>query len=273
MDLFEYGKEKNVNHISEFLKLDKPLVIFDLETTGLNLTLDKIIEIAYVKIYPDGKKEMRVERLNPQMKITKEAAAVHGITDADVRGKPTFADLADEFLDVFRESDLSGFNIVGFDLPMMEKEFEEAGKHFDFSNARILDGKVIFHAMEPRTLSAAYRFYCGKDHADAHSALADVEATAEVIGRQLEKYADLRDWGTLAKLHEPTGGDRFVDPDKRFYWRDGHAYFNFGKYRDEALRDISLSDPGFLEWILGADFSKEVKEIVMGALAGRFPEK
>ena len=126
--------------------------------------------------------------------------------------------------------------------------------------------------MEPRDLSAAYKFYCGKEHIEAHSASGDVKATEEILRSQLSKYKILRDWGKLAEIHEQKA-DRFVDPDKRFYWRDGTAYFNFGKYKDQELREVALSDPGFLDWILGTDFSKEVKEIVSGALRGEFPQK
>lgn len=263
------SKNKKIN---ELIKLDKPLVIFDLETTGLSTSLDRIVEIAYLKIAPDGEISKGDIFLNPEISIPKEASEVHGITNEQVENEPTFKDKARELFEVFSGCDYGGFNIVSFDLPMLKREFMRAGLDFDFADAKIIDSKVIYHHMEPRTLSAAYKFYCKKEHEEAHSALGDVEATTEILGRQLEQYEEIRDWEFVYKIHH-IADERFVDAGRKFFWRDGEAYFAFSKYRGQPLREIVESDAGFLEWVLGADFSEETKEIVRKALDGELPKK
>lgn len=266
------GKKIKQNNINTLLKLNKPLIIFDLEATGLSINIDKVIEIAYNKIFPDGSVFKDVKRINPGIKIPQEAIEIHGITDKDVKNCPLFQKVADELWGVFEDSDYGGFNITGFDLPLLAKEFKEAGRNFNYHKNRVVDSKVIFHYMEPRDLAAALKFYCDKEHQDAHSAMADVEATVNVLEEQLKKYPSAGEWDFLEKIHAEKA-DRFVDPDKRFYWRDGAAHFNFSKHKDRELKEIVLEDSGFLEWILGADFGEEVKEIVRGALQGKFPKK
>jgi len=258
--------------INNLIKLDKPLVIFDIETTGLSLSIDKIIEIAYVKIFPDGRVVESDIYLNPEIKISEESMAVHGITDEQVAGKPTFKDVAQTLWGVFENSYYSGFNIINFDLPILRREFLRTGLDFHYDSTQIIDSKIIYNYMEPRTLSAAYRHYCNKEHYDAHSALADVKATREILEAQLEKYAEIRDWGFINKIHK-TDLDRFVDNDRKFYWRDSEAHFSFSKYRDVSLSKVAGTDPGFLQWILTADFSEETKNIVKKALEGQFPKK
>ncbi len=258
--------------IPKLLKLDKPLVVFDVETTGLSLSVDRIIEIAYLKIFPDGRMLKDDIFLNPEIKISEEAVAVHGITDEQVAGEATFKDVARDLWGIFENSYYSGFNIIGFDLPILKREFLRAGMNFEYHSSDVVDSKVIYNYMEPRTLSAAYKNYCGKDHYDAHSALADVEATAEVLEAQLEKYEEIRDWDFIKKIHYARD-ERFVDNDRKFYWRNGEAHFSFSKYRDVSLAKVVRIDPGFLEWILNSDFSEETKNIVARALDGKFPEK
>ena len=258
--------------INELLHLDKPLVVFDLETTGLSINLDRIVELAYLKIMPDGEISKGDWLINPEMNIPAEVSAIHGITDDKVKDAPTFKDKAEEFFNIFNDCDYSGFNVVTFDLPFLKREFLRVGLDFNYESAKIIDAKVIYYFMEPRTLSAAYQFYCKKEHVDAHNALADVEATAKILAKQLEKYNETRDWDFIYKIHH-AADDRFVDRDRKFYWRSGEAYLAFSKHRDRSLAEVAETDPGFLSWILGADFSEETKDIVRKALEGEMPKK
>ncbi len=262
-----------LHQIAKLIKLDKPLVIFDTETTGLFFSHDRIIELAYLKIMPKGQIFKADIFLNPEMPISAEATAVHGITDEQVEDKPTFRDKAQEIWEIFLGSDYGGFNVINFDLPILKREFLRVGMDFDFNQSKIIDSKTIYHYMEPRTLSAAYQFYCGKEHEDAHSAMADVKAVTEILAKQLEKYDEIRDWEFLYKIHR-AAGDRFVDNEKKFYWRNGEAYFAFSaKYRDVPLALVAEKDPDFLRWIISADFSDETKNIVRKALDGEMPKK
>ncbi|MDD4901387.1 MAG: 3'-5' exonuclease [Patescibacteria group bacterium] len=261
-----------LNKITKLIKLDKPLVIFDLETTGLSVVMDRMVEIAYVKIMPDGKILKGDLLINPEMSIPQEAVAVHGISDDKVKNQPTFKAKAEELWEIFKDSYYSGFNVLSYDLPLLKREFLRAGLDFDYAQARVIDAKIIYHFMEPRTLSAAYKFYCQKEHADAHNALADVEVTAEILQSQLKKYEQIRDWDFLYKIHH-ADSERFVDNERKFYWRGGQAHFAFSKHRDRALGEVVKTDPGFLQWILEADFSEETKEIVRKALDGELPKK
>ncbi len=263
---------KHLQKIAKLLNLNKPLIVFDLETTGLNLQLDRIIEIAYLKIFPSGQATSEQILVNPETEIPKEASAIHGITNETIKNKPPFRQIAQEIWEIFNNCHYSGFNIINFDLPLLKREFLRTGINFDYTRKDIIDAKVIFHYMEPRTLSAAYRFYCGKEHSDAHQALADVQVTAEILASQLEKYSEIQDWNFLHKIHNPNE-DRFVDNERKFYWRNGEAYFAFSQYRDQPLAKIARLDPNFLRWILKANFSEETKNIARKALNGEFPQK
>lgn len=193
--------------IPDLLSLERPLVIFDLETTGLTPGDDRTVEIAYQKIMPDGTVTARTQRLNPGRPIPEDATAVHGIRDEDVRGEPTFANLCYDLWSVFEGVDVGGFNVIGYDLPFLRAEFALMGKNFDYSSKRILDGKVLYHKVAPRdlvaarNLSAAYKTYCGGTHDTAHTATGDVEVTVRVIEKLLEKHPEFRDWNYLAELH------------------------------------------------------------------------
>lgn len=259
-------------NITQLISLDKSLVIFDLETTGLSVNLDRIIEIAYLKIWLDGSVLKGDLLLNPEISIPAEASAIHGISDEQVKDQPTFKDKAGELWEIFNGGAYSGFNVMAFDLPLLKREFLRVGLDFDYANAKIIDAKVIYHFMEPRTLAAAYKFYCKKEHTEAHNALADVEATAKILASQLKKYSQIRDWNFIHRIHHGSDG-RFVDNDRKFYWRSGEAYFSFSKYKDRPLYEIAAEDPGFLNWILSADFSEETKEIIRKALEGEMPKK
>ena len=263
--------EKN-NKITKLIKLDKPLVIFDLESTGLSISLDRIVEIAYLKIMPAGAVFRGDIFLNPEMDIPKEATEIHGITDERVKAEPTFREKAQALWEIFSGCYYGGFNVMSFDLPMLRREFLRVGMDFDYAQSKIIDSKTIFHFMEPRTLAAAYKFYCDQEHEEAHSALGDVEAAAEILQSQLEKYNEIRDWDFIHKIHH-LSDDRFVDTERKFFWRSGEAYLAFSKYKGRSLKEVVEKDQGFLEWIMSADFSDETKEIVRKALNGELPKK
>jgi len=257
------------------LKIDRPLVVFDLETTGLLIDLDRIIEIALIKLFPDGREPFRLEqRFEPGIKIPVESQAIHGITNADLAGKPRFHEKAGELFDIFNDADLGGFAMKRLDIPMLTKEFERSGYHFSMDGRRVVDASTIYQMKERRNLTSAYKFYCGKDLVDAHSALADTEATYEVILAQLDRYPDLpRDVAGLyeaVRLAEPNN----VDPEGKLVWRDGEAFFNFGKYRYRSLVDVTRTEPDYLDWIVNkGDFSREFIEICQRARHGQFPRR
>lgn len=220
---------------------DRPIVFFDLETTGTNISLDRIVELSVVKIHPDGERETRTRRLNPEMPIPPEATAVHHISDEDVANEPTFRQIAKNFYIFLEGCDLGGYNIVKFDIPVLIKEFQRAGLQFSMEGRRIVDAYTIFCRMEPRNLTAAYKFFCGKKLEGAHGAAADTMATVEICEAQLAKY--------------------------------GEAVVSFGKYNGTPLRKIAEDFPDFLRWILKADFPEDVRKIASDALIGKFPEK
>jgi DNA polymerase-3 subunit epsilon len=261
-----------INKIKNYLKLDKPLVLFDIESTGLSLSYDRIVELAYIKIQPNGRDVKKSIYLNPEMSIPPEASEIHGITDERVKNEPTFREKANELWDVFIDCYYGGFNVINYDLPMLRREFLRVGMDFTYAVTQIIDSKIIYHYMEPRTLSAAYRYYCHKELLDAHSALADIEATGDIFVKQLEMYEELRDLNVINKIHR-LPDDKFVDLERRFYWRNGEAYFAFSKYRDSPLSEVAKTNPDFLHWILTADFPEETKIIVKKALEGEFPKK
>jgi DNA polymerase-3 subunit epsilon len=247
--------------LDKLLPLDRPLVVFDTETTGTNPRTDRIIEIACLKIRPDGSQENYVRRLNPGMPIPPASSAIHGILDADVASAPRFRDIAAELAAFLDGSDLAGYNITGFDLPALRMEFLRAGVPFEILDRRIVDAQRIFFSREPRHLAAAARFYCQTEHAGAHGALADAEMTARVLAGQLERYTELP--RTVIELHQQfcAGLDQDVDPEGRIRLVNGEPTINFGKNRGRLLRDISREEPGLLRWILKGDFSDPVKQI------------
>ena len=256
----------------ELIELDKPLIIFDLETTGLALSMDKIIQIAYIKIMLNGRVIKGNIFLDPEIEISEESIAIHGITNEQLKDKPTFKEKAQELWELFNDCCYSGYNVIDFDLPMLKREFIRVGRDFSYARDDIIDSKQIYHYMEPRTLSAAYKYYCQKDHDDAHNAMADAEAATEILVKQLEKYKAVRDWNFIREINQ-ISGERWVDNDRKFYWRNGEAYFAFSKYKDVSLAKMAETDPGFLRWILSANFSDETKTIVKEALEGNFPKK
>jgi DNA polymerase-3 subunit epsilon len=248
--------------LEKLLALDRPVVVFDTETTGTNPRSDRIVEIACLKIHPDGRRESWVRRVNPRMPIPPASTAIHGIADADVANLEGFAELAGELASFLDGCDLAGYNIAGFDLPVLRVEFLRAGIDFDISNRRLVDAQRIFFAYEPRHLSAAARFYCHTDHAGAHGALADAEMTLRVLEGQLSRYEGLP--RSVAELHELycAGLDRDMDPEGRIRLVNGEPTVNFGRNRGKSLKEMVREEPGFLRWILKGEFSAPVKEIV-----------
>lgn len=250
-----------------------PLVVFDLETTGPDRLTDRIVEVAALKVSPDGSVATFETRVNPGVKIPREATAVHGITDADVAECPSFAEVAPRLAAFLEGCDLAGYNLRGFDIPLLLRELERVKAPFSVEGRRVVDAQVIYFRKEPRDLGAAVRTFVGREHIGAHSALADTVAAAEVLAGQLRRYDDLpRDIDALAAFTAPVES-RWVDPDKRFVWRDGEAVFNFGAKRGQPLADVATKNPDYLEWMLEADFPEEAKRIVREAREGRFPAR
>jgi DNA polymerase-3 subunit epsilon len=251
----------------------RPLVFFDLETTGTDRMQDRIVEIAALRISPGSEVATFDRRVNPGIPIPRESTAVHGISDADVADCPKFPAIVEEVDAFLAGADLAGYNIRGFDVPLLLKEFERASRPFPLEGRRIVDAQTIYFRKEPRDLTAAVRFFAGRAHEGAHAALADVVASAEVLAGQLARYEDLpRSTGGLHEFTMPDEG-RWVDPDKRFSWRHGQAVFAFGENRGKKLKDVVESNPGYLQWILRADFPAPAKRIVEEALKGKFPER
>lgn len=244
------------------LNIKTPVVFFDLETTGVSIVKDRIVEISYLKVYPNGDEESKTKRINPEMHIPEQSTAVHHITDDDVRNAPTFKEVAEDIAKVFRGCDIAGFNSNKFDVPLLAEEFLRAGVDIDLSRHRFIDVQVIFHKMEQRTLSAAYKFYCGKNLDDAHSAAGDTSATYEVLKAQLDRYPETLK-NDMAFLSEFSSHNRNVDFAGRIILNDKDVeVFNFGKYKDMPVRDVLRRDPGYYAWIQQGDFALNTKQVL-----------
>lgn len=244
------------------LNLRNPLVFFDLETTGVNTVLDRIVELSYLKISPNGKEESKTWRINPQMHIPEEASAVHGITDEDVKDAPTFREIAQELANDIKGCDLAGFNSNRFDIPLLAEEFLRNDIDIDLSTRKMIDVQVIYHKLEQRTLSAAYKFYCGKQLEGAHGALADTRATYEVLKAQLDRYPEELQ-NDMQFLAEYSTQNRNVDfAGKIIYNRDGVEVFNFGKYKDQPVEEVLRRDIGYYGWMMNGDFSLNTKRVL-----------
>lgn len=242
------------------LNLKRPLVIFDLETTGVNISHDRIVEISIVKVSPghEDKPEIKTRRINPEMPIPAEATAVHHISDEDVANEPTFRQIAHSLADFIRGCDIAGFNSNRFDIPMLDEEFHRVGVDFDFHKAKFIDVQTIFHKLEPRNLTAAYKFYCNKDLVGAHGAQADTMATYEILLAQLEKYESLPT--EIAELSKFSSQNNNVDLAGRLIYDErGREIINFGKYKGQAASDVLQRDPGYYSWILQGDFTNDTK--------------
>ena len=243
------------------LKLSKPICFFDLETTGIDITKDRIVEISILKVYPNGNKESKTWLVNPTIPIPKAASDVHGITDERVANEPTFKELAKQIHNMIKDSDLAGYNSDRFDIPLLAEEMLRAEVDFDLGNRVSVDVQTIFHKMEQRTLSAAYKFYCGKDLIDAHTASADTNATYEILKAQLDRYDSLEN--NIKKLSEFTYRKQIADFAGFIGYNDkGEEIFTFGKHKGKGVEDIFDEEPGYFGWLLGADFPLYTKKIL-----------
>ncbi len=244
------------------LNLKNPIVFFDLETTGVNVSRDRIVEISLLKVYPNGTEEVKTRRINPEMPIPAEATAVHNISDEDVKDCPTFKQIAKSLAEVLEGSDIAGFNSCRFDVPLLAEEFLRAGVDFDFSRRKLIDVQVIFHRKEERTLKAAYRFYCDKDLVDAHSAEADTRATYEILKAQLSRYDDLpNDIEALASQYSAFNNN--LDLAGRIILdENGTELFNFGKHKGKPVREVLQREPSFYAWIMDGDFPLNTKQVL-----------
>jgi DNA polymerase-3 subunit epsilon len=243
------------------LQLTRPLVIFDLETTGINTTHDRIVEMCLLKVFPDGLEELRTLRFNPGIPIPAAATAVHGISDADVADMPFFKDLAAELNQYLAHCDFGGFNSNKFDFPMLVEEFYRAGIELEVEKRHFIDAQRIFHLKEPRNLSAAFRFYCDGNLENAHSAEADTLATWEVLKAQLERYGDLPQ--SLEGLHKFSGQNNLADLAGRLvYGSDGEVQFNFGKHRGKRVKEVLLKEPSYYTWMMEGDFPQQTKNVL-----------
>jgi DNA polymerase III subunit epsilon len=252
------------------LNLRNPLVFFDLETTGINIAKDRIVELAFVKAMPNGEVVKKVHRINPEMPIPAETSMIHGIYDDDVKNEPTFKSIAKTLLQFLEGCDLAGFNVLRFDIPMLVEEFLRADVSFDVSKRKLIDAQRIFHLMEPRNLSAAYKFYCGKILEDAHSAEADTMATFEVLNAQVQKYDGLELKDEKGKSYVPVKNDmnvlhdltsqKIVDFAGRMIFNDkGEIVFNFGKHKNTPVDVVLQKEPTYYEWMMQGDFPLDTK--------------
>ena len=244
------------------LNLKNPLVFFDLETTGTNINSDRIVEICYLKVYPNGSEETKTLRINPEMHIPEASSAVHGIYDEDVADCPKFKDVAKNIASDIEGCDLAGFNSNRFDIPVLAEEFLRAGVDIDLMKRKFVDVQVIYHKLEQRTLSAAYKFYCDKNLEDAHTAEADTRATYEVLKAQLDRYADVLE-NDINFLSNYSCYSRNVDFAGRIVYNDQDVeVFNFGKYKGVPVKEVLQKDPGYYSWIMQGDFTLNTKNVL-----------
>lgn len=254
------------------LNLKRPLVFFDLETTGTNIVEDRIVEISYIKVFPDGHEESDCIRVNPGMPIPPASTAVHHITDADVADAPRFNDIAQDVMRVFDDSDIAGYNSNKFDVPLLVEEFNRANMNFVIAGRKFVDVQNIFHKMEQRTLIAAYKFYCGKDLTNAHSAAADTRATYEVLLGQLERYDNLEN--DVDKLAEFSASGRALDLAGRIILdNNNEPIFNFGKYKGKKVKEVFRLYPSFFAWMMQAEFPKNTKDVATRIYYEVFPPR
>ncbi|MGI6718468.1 MAG: exonuclease domain-containing protein [Bacteroidales bacterium] len=256
------------------LNLNKPLAFFDLETTGLSITKDRIIEIAVLKINPDSTEEEKTWLINPGMPIPAQSTEIHKITDEDVKDKPLFKDVAAEINNFFGNSDLAGYNVIKFDIPFLVEEFTRAGIDFNVGNRKFLDVQNIFHAMEQRTLKAAYKFYCDKALEDAHEAMVDTRATYEVLLKQIERYDGVEYEDRYGNISYPIVNDIEKLSDFTYiqknvdlagfivYNKAGEEVFSFGKHKNKSVKEVLKAEPQYYDWIMKSDFPEYTKRVL-----------
>lgn len=240
------------------LKLTRPLAFIDLETTGTNLGSDRIVEIAIVKILPDGSKSVKRKIINPEMPVPRTASDIHGITDEMVKDAPTFKQVAHELKQMLDGCDISGYNSNRFDIPLLVEEFLRVGVDFDMKGRRLVDVQKVFHMMEQRTLSAAYKFYCDKKLEGAHSAEADATATYEILEAQISRYPAMGN--TVDSILKHVGEEVIVDFARRFVMENGVEVFNFGKFKGRPVADVLKAEPQYYDWMMKGDFPQHTKQ-------------
>lgn len=251
------------------LKLNKPIVFFDLETTGVDVVNDRIVEISLLKVFPDGKEETKTMRINPEMPIPPQSTEIHGISDEDVKDEPTFHVVAKEIAKFIEGSDLAGYNSNKFDVPLLAEEFLRVGVEVDLKKHRLIDVQVIFHKMEQRTLSAAYTFYCEKNLEDAHTAEADTKATYEVLKAQIDRYPDLTN--NMEELSKFSSHNKTADFAGRIVFNDkNEEIFNFGKYKGQTVESVLEKDQGYFSWMLNSDFPLYTKKVLTAIKLRKF---
>jgi DNA polymerase-3 subunit epsilon len=243
------------------LKLENPIIVFDLETTGLNLTTDRIVEISVIKVHLDGKEEYKTRKINPGIPISAEAHAIHGITNEDVKDCPKFVEIAKSLAAFIEGCDMAGYNLVKFDIPLLVEEFLRAGINMDFRKVKIVDVQNIFHKMEQRTLVAAYKFYCNEILDNAHSAEADTRATYEILQSQLDRYPELKN--DVKFLSEFSVKKQNFDYANRIIAdKDNEPVFNFGKYKGRKVKEILKIEPSYYSWIMNGEFPQDTKLVL-----------
>lgn len=243
------------------LNLSKPICFFDLETTGINITSDRIVEISILKVFPDGKEESKTWLVNPEMVIPQEVVEIHGISNEDVADKPTFKQLAKEIYNMIKDSDLGGYNSNRFDIPLLAEEMLRAEIDFDMKGRLAVDVQTIFHKMEQRTLAAAYKFYCDKNLEGAHSAAADTKATYEVLKSQIERYDEVEN--DTKFLAEFSSRKKFADfAGFIAFNKEGLECFSFGKHKGKLVTEVLEKEPGYFGWLLNADFPLYTKKVL-----------
>ncbi|MGE5106416.1 MAG: exonuclease domain-containing protein [Sphingobacteriales bacterium] len=253
-----FDKQKEHNKHSMNLQLTRPIAFIDLETTGTNLGTDRIVEIAIVKIQPDGTRQIKRKLINPEMPIPPGASDIHGITDDMVKDAPAFRQVANEIKQFLDNCDFGGYNSNRFDIPLLMEEFLRVPLDVDMKGRRMVDAQKIFHMMEQRTLGAAYKFYCGKTLEDAHSAEADATATWEILDAQLEKYPQIGN--SVEAIVKYTGEDNIVDFARRFIMENEKEIFNFGKHKGRSVEDVLKTEPQYYDWMMKGDFPLHTKQ-------------
>jgi len=250
------------------------MIFMDLEATGADFTRDRIVEIAFIRRDVDGTITERHERINPTIRIPSEVVALHGITNEAVANCPTFQDIAVSLVEFLHGCDFAGFGVQRFDVPLLIEEFRRASVPFSIEGRSVVDGLIIFHQREPRDLTAALKFYCGKELVGAHGAKADALAAMEVLMGQLERYADLPREPHALHHYCKKQDERYVDQQRKFYWKDGEAAFNFGKHKGELLRELVKKQRDYIEWVVNdAKFPQDVIDICWKALRGEYPKR
>ncbi len=253
------------------LNLSKPLCFFDLETTGVNVAKDRIVEISILKVFPNGNKESKTWKVNPTIPIPPATSAIHGIYDKDVENEPTFKELAPEVYQIIKDADLAGFNSNRFDVPLLAEELLRADVDFDLDKHKLIDIQVIFHKLEPRNLAAAYQFYCEKDLVDAHSAAADTNATYEILEAQISKYDEIKN--DIKFLSNFSSHRKTVDLAGFIIYNGDDEVFTFGKYKGQKVEETLQKDPGYYSWIQNADFPLYTKKVLTRIKLRNFNKK